>query len=118
VDPADIWILLENNRIVGYTFARVEKTLLSISNIVLRRNTDVVEAIAALTAELKSAYIQVKVSRPIEITSLRNAGYHVAHPNWDSFMVKPLVPGVTFQDAQKLFGLGTDQFLISWLDVT
>jgi GNAT superfamily N-acetyltransferase len=118
VDPADIWIVLENNRIVGYVLARIEKTYLSISNIVLRRNTKVVEAIAALTAELKSIYIQVKLSRPIEITSLRNAGYYVAHPNWDSFMVKPLTPEVTFQDAQELFGLGTDQFLISWLDVT
>jgi GNAT superfamily N-acetyltransferase len=118
VDPADIWILFENNRIVGYVLARIEKSHLSINNILLRRNTDVVEAIAAITAELKSAYIQVKLSRPIEITSLRNAGYHVAHPNWDSFMVKPLVPEVTFQDAQELFGLGTDQFLISWLDVT
>ncbi|UCD99484.1 MAG: GNAT family N-acetyltransferase [Chloroflexota bacterium] len=118
VDPADIWILLENNRVVGYALARLEKTLLSISNIVLRRNVDVIEAIAALTAELKSAYIQVKVSRPIEIASLRNAGFHVAHPNWDSFLVKPLVPEVSFQDAQKLFGVGTDQFLISWLDVT
>ena len=118
VDPADIWILLENNRIVGYALARVEKTYLSISNIVLRRKTDIIEAIAAVSAELKAAYIQVKISRPIEIISLRNAGYHVAHPNWDSFLVKPLVPEVTFQDAQRLFGLGTDQFLISWLDVT
>jgi GNAT superfamily N-acetyltransferase len=118
VDPADIWILLENNRIVGYALARLEKTYLSISNIVLRRKTDIIEAIAAVSAELKAAYIQVKISRPIEIVSLRNAGYHVAHPNWDSFLVKPLVPEVTFQDAQRLFGLGTDQFLISWLDVT
>jgi len=118
VDPADIWILFENNRIVGYVFARIEKTHLSISNILIRRNTVVVEAIAAITAELKSAYVQVKLSRPIEITSLRNAGYHVAHPNWESFMIKPLVPELSFQDAQELFGFGTDQFLISWLDVT
>jgi hypothetical protein len=33
-------------------------------------------------------------------------------------MVKPLVPDVAFEDAQQLFGLSTDCFLISWLDVT
>jgi hypothetical protein len=33
-------------------------------------------------------------------------------------MVKPLVPKVTAADARRLFGIGTDRFLISWLDVT
>ncbi len=118
VNLKDIWILQANNRVIGYALAHSDQTLLNISNLALQRGIDVVEAIAAITAELKSAYIQVKVSRPIEITSLREAGFHVAHPNWEGFMVKPLIPEVTFEDAQKLFGIGTDQFLISWLDVT
>jgi hypothetical protein len=33
-------------------------------------------------------------------------------------MVKPLIPEVTVEDARRLFGIGTDQFLISWLDTT
>ncbi len=118
VNLSDIWLLQENNRIVGYTLAHLDQPLLKISNLVLKENIDVVEATAAIVAELKSDYIQIKVSRPIEIISLRRAGYHVAHPTWDSFMVKPLVSSVTFDDAQKLFGIGTDRFLISWLDVT
>lgn len=118
VNLADIWILLENNHIVGYALARLDQTLLSISNIVLRRHIDAAEAIAAVSAELKTAYVQVKISRPIEIASMRAAGYLVAHPNWDAFMVKTLVPGVTFEDAVNLFGIGTDNLLISWLDVT
>ncbi len=118
VNLADIWILLENNHIVGYALARLDQTLLSISNIVLRRHIDAAEAIAAVSAELKTAYVQVKISRPIEIASLRAAGYLVAHPNRDAFMVKPLVPGVTYKDAVNLFGIGTDNLLISWLDVT
>ena len=114
----DIWILRENTHIVGYALAHADQTLLTISNLILHPRIDAAEAIAAVTAELKSAYIQVKISRPIEMTSLRRAGYHVAHPTWEAFMVKPLVPEVTVEDARRLFGIGTDRFLISWLDVT
>lgn len=118
VDPAQIWILKENNRVIGYAIAQQDQTLLKISNLVLRKNIDPAEAVAAVAAELKSIYIQVKVSRPVEITSLERAGFHVAHPSWDGFMLKPLIPEVTAEDAQRLFGIGTDNFLISWLDVT
>lgn len=118
VNLADIWILHEYDRTVGYALARLEKDLLNVSNIVLQPDIDTAEAVAAVAAELKSSYVQVKVSRPAEIASLQRAGYHVAHPTWDAFMVKPLVPEVTFEDAQRLFGFGTDRFLISWLDVT
>jgi len=118
VNSADIWILRENNRVIGYALTSPDQTILTISNLVLQRNIDAAEATAAVAAELKSAYIQVRVSRPVEITSLCRAGYHVSHPTWDAFMVKPLVPEVTFEDAQQLFGIGTDRFLISWLDVT
>jgi hypothetical protein len=33
-------------------------------------------------------------------------------------MVKPLIPDVTIEDARRLFGIDTNRFLISWLDVT
>jgi hypothetical protein len=33
-------------------------------------------------------------------------------------MIKPLVPGVSVDDARRLLGIGTDRFLISWLDTT
>jgi hypothetical protein len=42
----------------------------------------------------------------------------VAQPTWDGFMIKSLVPEVSIEDARQLFGIGTDRFLISWLDVT
>jgi GNAT superfamily N-acetyltransferase len=118
VDPKDIWILHENNQTIGYALASLGKNLLKISNLVLQKGSDANEAVAAVAAQLKSDYVQVDLSRPTEITSLARAGYHVAHPNWDAFMVKPLLPEVSFEDAQRLFGMGTDQFLISWLDVT
>jgi hypothetical protein len=85
---------------------------------ILRADIDAAEAIAAVVSQLKASYVQVTLSRPADIASLRRAGWQAAHPNWEAFMVKPLLPEVTAADARRLFGIGTDRFLISWLDVT
>lgn len=118
VNLADIWILWEAGQPVGYALVHADQTMLKISNLALKPVTDVAEAVAAVTAKLKSTYVQVKISRPAEISSLCNAGYQVAHPNWEAFMVKPLISDVSIEDARRLFGIGTDRFLISWLDIT
>lgn len=118
VKLADIWVLWENGHAVGYALVHPSPDVLAITNIALKSGIDIAEAIAALAAELKTAYIQVKISRPVEIASLRCAGYRVAHPSRDAFMIKPLVPEVTVEVARRLFGIGTDRFLISQLDVT
>jgi GNAT superfamily N-acetyltransferase len=118
VNLSDIWILRANQSVIGYAFAHADPIVLTVSNIVLQRGIDAAEAVAALAAELKSATVNVSVSRPSEMASLQGAGYQVAHPNWNSFMIKALVPEVSFADARQLFGIGTDRFLISWLDVT
>jgi predicted N-acetyltransferase YhbS len=117
VSLKDIWILRENNRVVGYALARAEPELLAVRNLALRQGIDPAEAVGAVAAEIKSSFVQVTVSRPVEISSLRRAGFHVAHPSRSSFMIKPLIPGITIGDARQLFGIGTDRFLISWLDV-
>jgi GNAT superfamily N-acetyltransferase len=114
----EIWVLYENNAVVGYVFARTEKSMLFIDVQVLRTDIHAAEAIAAITSELQATYVQVSMSRPSDIDSLRCAGWQVAHPNWDAFMVKPLLPDLTAEDARRLFGIGTDRFLISWLDET
>jgi len=118
VDLSDLWILKENGHPIGYAFVHTDQSMLKISNLTLKLGTDAAEAVAAVTAELKSSYVQVKITRPIEIASLRRAGYQVAHPTWGAFMVKSLTPDVTVEDARRHFGIGTDRFLISWLDVT
>ena len=118
VDPNNIWILRENNDVVGYVFARKENSLLLISIQLLRTDILATEAIAAVVSELKTPYVQVTMSRPVDIASLLRAGWQVAHPNWGAFMVKPLIPEVKVEDARRLFGIGTDRFLISWLDTT
>ena len=118
VDLADIWILWENNRPIGYSIAQKNKSILSISSLLLSKDAEITEAIAAVVNEIKTAYVKVKISRPVEIDSLKRAGYQVAHPTWGAFMLKPLLPDVTVDDARRLFGIGTDRFLISWLDVS
>lgn len=114
----EIWILWENNAVVGYVFARKEKSILLVNVQVLCIDINAMEAIAAIASELKAPYVQVVMSRPSDIDSLRRAGWQVAHPDWSAFMVKPLLPDMTAEDACQLFGIGTDRFLISWLDTT
>jgi hypothetical protein len=114
----DIWMLWENNRVVGYALAHANKTVLNVSDLLLGTGVDAAEAIAALASQVKTTYVKVKISRPSEITSLRMAGYHVAYPDWGAFMLKPLTPDATVEDARRVLGIGTDRFLISWLDMT
>jgi GNAT superfamily N-acetyltransferase len=114
----DIWIVRENNAPVGYMFAHKDGSLLEIHIHLLHPGIDVVEAVATVASKLKAPYVQVGMSRPADIASLQRAGWQVTYPNWASFMVRPLVPEVTATDARRLFGIGTDRFLISWLDTT
>jgi hypothetical protein len=118
VNPEDIWILWEHNAAVGYVFARKEKSMVLINVQVLRIDVNAAEAIAAIASEMKAPYVQATLSRPSDIASLRRAGWQVAHPDWGAFMVKPLLPNMTAEHACHLFGIGTDRFLISWLDTT
>ena len=118
VNLEEIWVLYENHAVVGYVFARKEKSMLLINVQVLRMDINAAEAIAAIACELQAPYVQVSISRPFDIDSLRRAGWQVAHPDWGAFMVKPLLTDMTAEDARHLFGIGTDRFLISWLDTT
>jgi len=118
VNMEDIRVLWENAQPVGYALMRADKSLLSVSSLMLREEIDAAEAVAALAANLKASYVRVALSRPVDIASLRDAGYRVAHPNWGAFMLKPLLSEITVEDARRLFGIGGDRFLISWLDTT
>lgn len=118
VSPEDIWIVRENDIPVGYVFAHKDVSILHVNIQVLRIGIDAAEVVAAVASHVKTHYVQIVASRPSDIASFRRAGYYVAHPNWGAFMIKPLVPDATVDDARRLFGIGTDRFLISWLDVT
>jgi GNAT superfamily N-acetyltransferase len=114
----DIWIIWLNQQPIGYALVRKNGPVLDIHDLLLPYDIDVTEAAAALVAEMRTIYVQLTVSRRVVMSQLRGAGWQVAYPNWSAFMVKPLLPEVTVCDARRLFGIGTDRFLISWLDVT
>jgi GNAT superfamily N-acetyltransferase len=113
-----IRVLWKNKEPVGYGIARADRDVLMISDLLLQADIDVTEAIGAVAREIKTSYVQASINRPVDIASLRHNGYQVSHPNWSAFMMKPLIPEVTVEDARRLFGIGTDRFLVSWLDVT
>lgn len=118
VSAEDLWVLWENKTPVGYALAHCAKSILNVSSLLLSAGIDAAEAVAAVVTEAKAPYVKVKINRPVEFSSLIGAGYQVARPTWGAFMLKPLTPDVTVQDARQLFGIGTDQFLISWMDIT
>lgn len=118
VNPKDIWILVQNRQQIGYAFIHQDKSVLKISNLVLRLGIDAAEAVAAIMANVKTPYIEVTVSRAVDVASLKRAGFQVAHPNWGAFMLKPLSPDVDLNQARRIFGFDSDRFLISWLDTT
>jgi len=118
VSLGDIWIISENNYPVGYALAHANKTILYICNLLLHDSFDVSEAVAAVVTEVKTQYVKVKISRPVEIAGMQQGGFRVAQPTGHTFMIKPLVPEVTHENARNLFGIGTDRFLISCLDVS
>lgn len=114
----EIYILWKNQQPVGYALASVNQSILCVSSLLLKKGMNPAEAVASIASQVKTAFVQVKISCPVEIASFQHAGYHVTHPDWNAFMVKPLVPEVTVEDARHLYGIGTDRFLISWLDTT
>jgi hypothetical protein len=79
---------------------------------------DPVAAVSAVAHELDIPYIQVRVDRPADMAHFAQAGFHVTDWDWGTFMVRPLAPGATVDDFRHQFGVGTDRFLISYMDVT
>ncbi|HLO17662.1 MAG TPA: hypothetical protein VK206_22720 [Anaerolineales bacterium] len=77
----EVWVLWENNAVVGYVFARKEKSMLLINVQVLHTDINATEAIAEIACELQAPYVQVSLSRPSDIDSLRRAGWQAAHPD-------------------------------------
>lgn len=118
VNLDDIWTLWEDHIPVGFVFAYKENLVLNINIQILRMDVDASEVVAAVVSNLKAPYIMVTMIRPSDIVSFQRAGWQTTYPTWDAFMVKPLLPELTVDNARHSFGIGTDQFLISWLDTT
>jgi GNAT superfamily N-acetyltransferase len=118
VNLDDIWTLWEDREPVGFVFANKENLLLKINVQILRMDIAVSEAVGAVVSNMKASCIQVTTSRPSHMADFQRAGWQVTWPTWNTFMLKPLLPELTVNDARRSFGIGTDRFLISWLDTT
>jgi GNAT superfamily N-acetyltransferase len=117
INIEDILILWYYEQPVGYALIQPDRSIMQIHDLFLKNEIDAAEAVSAVSASFKSGYVQVTLSHPKAIHSLRKAGFLIAQPNRSAFMIKPLVSGLTLEDARHLFGVGTDQFLISRLDL-
>ncbi len=118
VGADEVWLLWNDSELVGYVLAKVSESVLSVDNLLLTEGVDAASAVSAVARDLHASYFQVRVDHPSIAKSLRQAGYLTERSNWSTFMIKPLIPEVTIEDACRLFGIGTEQFLISPIDVT
>jgi GNAT superfamily N-acetyltransferase len=113
-----VWLLWQGNEVAGYAVAALSQPVLRIDHLLVAEGIDAAAAVAAVGQSAACAYAQVRVDHPSVAQSLRRAGFPATRANWSTFMVKPLAPDVTAADARRLFGIGTEQFMISAIDVT
>jgi GNAT superfamily N-acetyltransferase len=114
----EVWLVYQERHVVGYALARVEVPVLRVSNLLLEPGVEAAHAVVALAQESRTQYIQVRSDQASIAASLHMAGWPRAQPSWDTFMMKPLVPEVTMTEAGRLFGLGTERFMLSRVDLT
>lgn len=87
--------------------------ILNVSDLLLKNGANPVAAVVAIARAANAEYLQVRLNHPAEARSFARAGFQMAQPAWGTFMVKPLTTDVTTEDARRLLGIGTAQFLIS-----
>lgn len=114
----DLWIIWRESNPVGYALAFLSGPIVKIANLLLFDGIDPLEAVSAVTHETGANYVQVTIDRLAYRDAFAQAGFHVASGTWATFMVKPLVEELTVDDFRHLYGLGTDRFLISGMDIT
>ncbi|MFX0052569.1 MAG: GNAT family N-acetyltransferase [Candidatus Hodarchaeota archaeon] len=118
IEENNVWFLWEENKLVGYLIASKTRSVLKVMDLLLTKGVNVVAAIASLIKKLPVSYIQVKSTYPLITESLGEVGGRVVPQDWSTFMMKPLTREAMDLDPKKLFGIGTDRFLFSWMDTT
>lgn len=114
----DLWLIWRGNEAVGYALAFLSPPVLRIANLLLFDEVDPLAAVAAVTHQTGAAYIQATIDRLAHRDAFAKAGLLLARKTWGTFMVKPLVEELTVDDFRRLYGPGTDRFLISSMDIT
>ncbi|MGA9595646.1 MAG: GNAT family N-acetyltransferase [Acidimicrobiia bacterium] len=118
IGPSEMWLLRSGADHIGYAHARLVGEVVLVRNLTVLDASTAPAAATALLAALGGSYLQLRIDHPHVAERLRHDGQRDQVPTWNRFMVKPLAAGVTVASARELFGIGTDRFLISHLDVT
>lgn len=114
----DLWILWQGNVPVGYAAVFGSERVSTIASLLVVEQIDPASAVAAIAAGVDTPYLQVRIDRPtIGLFSVRSNARR-ATPTWGTFMVKPLDGYSSIARFRSLYGVGTDRFQISYMDVT
>lgn len=118
LSPDSVWLIWDGEILVGYALTSVSESVLHVNSLLLAEDVDAASAVSAIARRSGCSYVQVRVDHTSVSDSLRQAGFPPVRPSWGTFMVKPLVSDVSTGDARRLFGIGSQRFMISYIDVT
>jgi GNAT superfamily N-acetyltransferase len=113
-----VWLLWDGSEIVGYALAGISESVLLVDDLLIADDVYAASAITAIFKETAGLHVCLRINHAPMAASLHQAGYSPARPGWHTFMIKPLSPNVSVDDARALFGIDTERFLISPVDVT
>ena len=118
IEEKNIWLLWKDNELVGYFFVVISDSILNVIDILLSPNINIVSAITSLVEQIPIQYIQIKLNHPLYIEEFSQLGAKIVHQSWSAFMMKLLNSESANLDLKHYFGLDTDRFLFSNLDIT
>ncbi|MFX1252114.1 MAG: GNAT family N-acetyltransferase [Promethearchaeota archaeon] len=118
IEEKDIWLLWKDNELKGYFIVKYSNFVLKITDILLTEAVNPIKAISSLVRKFLSPYIQITSNQSSITESLSITDALIVPQNWNTFMMKPLTSEVMNTNVNIFFGIGTDQFLISWMDTT
>lgn len=112
-----LWLFWEDDEPVGYATTSDSTNVLRIATLLLSDQIDPVPAVVALLDEIAASYVQLAIDHPGYLPVFLEAGFRVVDKAGETFMVKALQESMTADDFRHLYGLDSDRFLISCLDV-
>lgn len=118
LDEGDVWLLWKGDRLAGYVLANISESILAVNSLLLARGQDAAEAVAAICKGQDVHFVRIRVDHPLVEADLIRGGYPQGQEGWATIMVKPLLAGASTDEARHLMGIGTQRFLISYIDVT
>jgi GNAT superfamily N-acetyltransferase len=115
----DLRLLWLDDDLVGYAVVRPSETMFKIDDILLRDDTSIMVATAALLRETQASYVQITMNNHSpHLEALRQAGFRVTSSTWDVVMARSLTNEMHTDDLRRFAGIGSNRYLMSWMDVT